>query len=152
MSYNLTISENNLVARALRCLEKQLRYNSEMLNSSQSVKAFLQLQLANEPNEIFSALFLDNQFRLLAFEKIFNGTINESTIYPRIVVQKALAHNAAKVIFAHNHPSGNIQPSGADREITRDLRKILSIISVDAVDHIIVTHKETFSFSENNLI
>jgi DNA repair protein RadC len=152
MSYNLTTSENKLVARALRCLEKQLRYNSETLNSSQSIKAFLQLQLANEPNEIFSVLFLDSHFRLLAFEKIFNGTVNESIVYPRVIVQKALAHNAAKVVFAHNHPSGNLQPSGADREMTRDLRNILSIISVDAVDHVIVSHRGTFSFSENNLI
>ncbi len=148
----LTLSENKLVARALRCLEKQLCYNSEILNSSKSVKAFLQLQLANEPNEVFAVLFLDNQHRLLAFEKIFYGTINESAVYPRVVVQKALLHNAAKVIFAHNHPSGFAKPSDSDKKMNNELQFILSIISVIAVDHIIVSSKETFSFKEHNLM
>jgi DNA repair protein RadC len=151
-SSNLSPSENKLVVRALRCLEKQFRYNSEILNGLLSVNSYLQLHLANEPNEVFAVLFLDNQFGLLAFEKLFHGTINESAVYPRVVVQKALAHNAAKVIFAHNHPSHNCQPSGADREITRELQKILSIVSVTVVDHIIVSAKECFSFAKHGLI
>jgi DNA repair protein RadC len=151
-TYSLTPSETKLVSRALRCLEKCLRYNSEKLNSSHLVCSYLRLHLADERNEVFAVLFLDSHHRLLAFEKLFHGSINESAVYPRVVVQKALEHNAAKVIFAHNHPSGNCDPSNADREITRELQKILSIVSVTAVDHIIVGRENSFSFSEHGLM
>jgi DNA repair protein RadC len=151
-SCSLSSTETKLMARALRCLEKRLRYNSEILNNSQDVCTYLQLQLAEERNELFAVLFLDSQHRLLAFEKLFFGTINESAVYPRVIVQKALEYNAAKVIFAHNHPSGSCNPSSGDKEVTRDLQKILSIVSVTALDHIIVSHKSTYSFAEHGLM
>ncbi len=145
-------TETKLVARALRCLEKRLRYHSEILNNPQHVCSYLRLHLAEERNEVFAVLFLDNQNRLLAFEKLFFGTINEATIYPRVVVQKALDHNASKVIFAHNHPSDNCDPSQTDKEITRDLQRVLSVMNITAVDHIIVSRKNTYSFAANGLM
>jgi DNA repair protein RadC len=150
--YSLNPSETKLVARALRCLEKRLRYNSEPLNNSPYVSSYLRLNLADERNEVFAVLFLDNHHRLLAFEKLFYGSINESTVYPRVVVQKALEYNAAKVIFAHNHPSGNCDPSNEDKEITRELKRILAIVSVTAVDHIIVAREKCYSFAEHGLM
>jgi DNA repair protein RadC len=148
----LTLSETKLVKRALRCLEKRLRYHSDILSSSQDVRSYLQLNLADEMNEVFAVVFLDNQNRLLAFEKLFYGTINESTVYPRVIVQRALAYNAAKVIFAHTHPSGNCIPSDHDKELTRDLQKILAMVSVIAIDHIIVARENSYSFAENGLM
>ncbi|MEO8402614.1 MAG: JAB domain-containing protein [Gammaproteobacteria bacterium] len=144
--------ESKLVARALRCLEKRLRYCSETLTDSCSVRSYLQLHLATEKSEVFAVLFLDNSNRLLAFEKLFYGTINESMVYPRTVIQKALEHNAAKVILAHNHPSSNCNPSHADEQITRDLKRILSIIDVNVIDHVIVSHQSSYSFAENGLL
>jgi DNA repair protein RadC len=94
-TYSLTPSETKLVSRALRCLEKCLRYNSEKLNSSHLVCSYLRLHLADERNEVFAVLFLDSHHRLLAFEKLFHGSINESAVYPRVVVQKALEHKCA---------------------------------------------------------
>ena len=150
--YSLNPSETKLVARALRCLEKHLRYNSEILNSSHYVSSYLRLNLADERNEVFAVLFLDSHHRLLAFEKLFYGSINESAVYPRVVVQKALEYNAAKVIFAHTHPSGNCSPSKADIEITHELKQILSIVSVIAIDHIIVARENSYSFAEHGLM
>jgi DNA repair protein RadC len=150
--YSLSLSEEKLVTRALRCLEKRLRYNSETLNSSSYVSSYLRLNLADEKNEVFAVLFLDSHHRLLAFEKLFYGTINESVVYPRVVVQKALEYNAAKVIFAHNHPSGNCTPSNSDEEMTRELKRILSIVSIIVVDHVIVTRENSYSFAEHGLM
>ncbi|MEO8964710.1 MAG: DNA repair protein RadC [Gammaproteobacteria bacterium] len=151
-AYSLKPKETKLVARALRCLEKRLRYNSETLSNPQDVCSYLRLHLAEERNEVFAVIFIDNHNRLLAFEKLFLGTINESAVYPRVVVQKALEHNAAKVILAHTHPSGHADPSNADIEITRDLQRILSIISVTVIDHIIVARENSYSFAEHGLM
>ncbi len=147
-----TDSESKLVTRALRCLEKRLRYCSETLSDSRLVRAYLQLHLADEKSEVFAVLFLDNQNGLLTFEKLFYGTINESVVYPRTVIQKALEYNAAKVILAHNHPSSNCKPSREDEQMTRDLKRILSIIDVEVIDHIIISHQNSYSFADNGLL
>lgn len=160
---NTTISKNRksnayanpdkLISKALRCLEGQLRYTAgEVLTTSQNVCNYLRLQLAQERNEVFSVLFLDNHHRLLAFEKMFYGTINESVVYPRGVIQKALEFNASAVIMAHNHPSGNIQPSQADIKLTEDLKNVLGVMNIKMLDHIIVSHQETLSFAEQGLL
>jgi DNA repair protein RadC len=144
---------DKLISAALLCLENRLTYKTGiLLNNSRNVSAYVRLQLAQEKNEVFSVLFLDNAYRLLAFEKMFYGTINETMIYPRCVIQKALEHNAAAVIAAHNHPSGNSKPSDADKEITKQLKTILEVMDVKLVDHLIVTHQETYSFAEKGIL
>jgi DNA repair protein RadC len=95
---------------------------------------------------------MDNQHRLLSFERLFTGTVNEAVVYPRCVVQKALHFNAASIIVAHNHPSGVVKPSYADERVTSDLKKILEIINVKMLDHIVVTLTETYSFAEHGLL
>lgn len=152
-SSSLTYQEQNrFIERALRCLENRFRYSSDRLNNSKDVASFLQLQLAEEKNEVFGAIFLNNQHCFLGFEKLFYGTINESTVYPRRVMQKALEHNAAAIIVAHNHPSGYCHPSQADEEMTQSLKKALSLFDIKLLDHIIVSHTNTFSFAENSLL
>jgi DNA repair protein RadC len=95
---------------------------------------------------------LDNQHRLLAYDEIFQGTIDESAVYPREVVKKALARNAAAAIFAHNHPSGVAEPSQSDIHITRRLQQALDLVSVRVVDHMIVGNRDVVSFAERGLI
>jgi DNA repair protein RadC len=108
----------------------------------------LQAQLRSEAREIFAALFLDNQHRVLAFERLFAGTIDSAMVYPREVVKHALRCNAAALIVAHNHPSGVAEPSQSDRRITERLRDSLALVDVRLVDHIVVGANDCVSFSE----
>ena len=146
--------DEKLISQALRCLESKMKYTSnEYFLSSKQVGAYFQLQIAAEKNEIFSVMFMNNKHQLISFEKMFYGTINEAVVYPRSIVQKALELNAAVVIVGHNHPSsGEAMPSEADINITKDLKKILGLISVKLLDHIIVTATGAFSFSDHQLI
>ena len=146
-------NDDELISKAIHCLENKLRYGTdEKMNSSKVVSAFIRLQLAMEREDVFAVLFLDNHFRLIAFEKLFYGTINEAAIYPRKIVTKALEHNAAKMIIAHNHPSGVCKPSDADIAVTKKLSEILQIIDVVLVDHVIASHLGTYSFAEHALL
>ncbi len=124
----------------------------ETLHDSQLTKRFLTHQLKNYSHEVFACLFLDSHNRLLCFEELFHGTINEANVYPREVVKRALAHNAAKVIFAHNHPSGSAIPSDADQALTQRLKQALALIDIGVIDHIVIGHKEAFSFAEHGWI
>ena len=124
----------------------------EALNSSQNAKRFLGNRLRDYPHEVFACLFLDSHHRLLCFEELFHGTINETNVYPREVVKRGLAHNAAKVILAHNHPSGNPTPSQADCDITRLLKQALALIDIQVVDHIVIGHKQSISLVEEGYL
>ncbi len=131
--------------------ERAKRYATLTLTSSQAVKRYLMLQLQDLEHEVFACLFLDNQNRLIVFETLFQGTIDGASVYPREVVRRVLAHNAAAVIFAHNHPSGLVEPSRADHNITKRLKDALALIEVRVLDHIIIG-SECLSFSENGWI
>lgn len=150
---DLYSNDDELITNALRCLETRLKYSHDQpMNSSKNVKNFLQLQLAVEKNEVFAVLFMDSHFRLLAFEKMFHGSIHEAVVYPRCVIQKALESNAARVILAHNHPSNILLPSEADKKLTKDLVNILKIVDIKVTDHVIVGTLGTFSFAEEGLL
>lgn len=123
-----------------------------VLNNSEVVKQFLLTHFREKVHETFACLFLDGQMRLLAFEELFQGTIDEAAVYPREIVRRAMRHNAAKIILAHNHPSGCPEPSQADKHITRVLAQTLSVLDMKIVDHIIVGGADSFSFAESNLI
>ena len=112
---------------------------------------FLQLALAQEKNEVFSAIFLNNKHKVLSFEPLFTGTIDGAAVYPRVVVQQALACNAAAVIFAHNHPSGCCEPSRADQQITKRLTDALALIDVRVLDHFVVSRSEWVSLAERGM-
>jgi DNA repair protein RadC len=118
------------------------------INTSHDVKEFLTNKLRNLPIEIFACLFLNNRNHVINFEELFRGSLNETSVYPREVVKRALSHNAAKVILVHNHPSGHPYPSQADKEMTETLKQALALIEVKVIDHIVVGNPEVFSFAE----
>jgi DNA repair protein RadC len=122
------------------------------LNNSKATQQFLVNCLRHYPNEVFACLFLDNHYRLIQFEELFHGTINEATIYPREIVRRALIHNAAHLILAHNHPSGSPDPSEADKNITHHIKQALALVDINVIDHIIIGNPENFSFAEAGII
>jgi DNA repair protein RadC len=122
------------------------------LTSPDATRAFLLAQLRDRPYEVFCCLHLDNRHRLIAFEELFRGTIDGASVHPREVVRQTLAHNAAAVIVAHNHPSGVAEPSQADELITRRLREALALIDVRLLDHLIVGDGACTSLAEHGLL
>ena len=123
-----------------------------VFESPAAVKSYLQLQLAQLTREVFAVLFLDHQQRLLAFETLFQGTLSQTSVYPREVVKRALALNASAVILAHNHPSGVAEPSRADEFLTKSLKDALALVDVRVIDHIVVGTGSTVSFAERGLL
>ncbi|KFX24006.1 DNA repair protein RadC [Pectobacterium atrosepticum] len=142
-----TEREARVINMALALLERKVR-KREAMTSPEDVKAYLRFKLEHIEREVFVAMFLNNQNRLIACEFLFAGTINSVEVHPHEVVRRAVLLNAAAVIFAHNHPSGNAEPSNADRQITEKLTNALSLIEVRVLDHIIVGHGEIVSFAE----
>ena len=145
--------DDTIIESALKILESRISYSSDspILTSPQASKDYVKLQLATYEHEVFACLFLDNKHRVIAFEKLFRGTIDSSSVYPREVVKASLSHNAAAVIFAHNHPSGIAEPSQSDIQITRRLTEALQLIDVRVLDHLVVG-EDVVSFAERGLI
>ena len=125
--------------------------HGDALCSPEDTRQYLSAELRSCPHEVFACLFLDNRHRVLTFEKLFYGTIDGASVYPREVVRRAIAHNAAAVIFAHNHPSGVAEPSEADKQITQRLKDALALIEVRVLDHMVVGD-EVVSFAESGLL
>lgn len=123
----------------------------DTLSSPQDTRQYLSSQLRDYPHEVFAVLFLDQRHRVICFEELFRGTIDGASVYPREVVKKALQHNAAALIFAHNHPSGVAEPSQADEQITRRLINALKLVDVRVLDHFVVGD-EVVSFAERGLL
>lgn len=123
----------------------------DALCSPDDTRHYLHAELHSYPHEVFACLFLDNRNRVLAFEKLFYGTIDGASVYPREVVRRAIDNNAAAVIFAHNHPSGVAEPSSADRQITQRLKDALALIDVRVLDHMVIGD-EVVSFAERGLL
>ncbi len=123
-----------------------------LLNSSSKVKQYITAQLRHQRSEVFAALFVDNQNRLLQYHELFKGTINAAAVYPREVVMAALKHHAAAVIFAHNHPSGLAEPSQSDQAITGTLKDALQLVDISVLDHLIVGEGKVYSFAEHGLL
>ena len=136
---------------ARRALKEQSKQR-DALNSPQAVRDYLRLQLGSREYEVFVVVFLDTQNRVVAIEELFRGSLKETSVYPREVVKRALAHNAAAVIFAHNHPSGVAEPSRADEAITQALKQALALVDVRVLDHFIVAAGGGVSLAERGLI
>ena len=136
---------------ARRALSAQLKQQT-LFNSPEAVRDYLQLQLGSRPYEVFAVLFLDTQHRLIVLEELFRGTLTQTSVYPREVVVRALALNAASVVLAHNHPSGTAQPSRADEALTQTLKAALGLVDVRVLDHFVVTSTETVSMAERGLL
>lgn len=141
------------VARELiqRDLLAQMR-ERPVLDSPGTLREWLRLHCAGLEHEVFVVMHLDAQYRLISIEQLFRGTLTQTSVYPREVVKASLAHNAAAVVFAHNHPSGSPEPSRADESITQTLKSVLSLFDIRVLDHFIVAGTQHYSFAEHGLI
>ena len=134
-----------------RYLEAEMKRDN-LLISPESTRKYLKARLRAYAHEVFACIFLDNRHRVIEFEELFNGTIDGASIHPREVVKRALFHNAAAVIFAHNHPSGVAEPSQSDLAITRRLNDALALVDIRVLDHFIVGDQEVLSFAERGIL
>ncbi|MDA7855867.1 DNA repair protein RadC [Pseudomonadales bacterium] len=150
-STDLNAFEELTIQEAIKILDSRLKTHEVITNVS-DVKRFCRLHIAQERDEHFCSLFLDSQHRMIAFERLFSGTIDSASIYPRVVVRRALELNAAAIIFTHNHPSGVTEPSQSDIAITKRLTDALSLIDVRVLDHMIAGMSGITSMAEKGLI
>lgn len=150
--HTLTARERTALDRALEIIGRRMTVCDVAYDSPTAVKQYLHLQLAAETSEHFGVLFLNSQNRGIAFERMFSGTLTETSVYPREVVLAALRHHAAAVILAHNHPSGSVQPSRADEALTRQLKMALALVDVRVLDHVIVAPGEALSMAEKGMV
>lgn len=134
-----------------RYLEEELILG-DTLNNSETTKRFLANRLKDHPHEVFACLFLNNHHQILGFEELFHGTLTEANIYPRELIKRCLSHNAAKIILAHNHPSGNPNPSQSDIDATISLKTALAYVDIQVIDHIVIGHHTHVSLAEMGLI
>lgn len=144
--------EDWIIKQAFVLLEHRIFKAGPKLCSPSVVRDYLRLKLVAEPNEVFAVVFLDHQHQVLAYEPLFKGTVDATTVYPRVVVQRALALNATSLILAHQHPSGNTEPSAADRTLTERLRSALATVDVRVLDHFIIGKGTPYSFAEAGLL
>lgn len=139
-----------LVESAIRLMEEKISYVDVV--DPQWVKDYARLNLAPLPYECFGVFFLDAQHRFMSHEVMFRGTLTQTSVYPRELVRGALMINAAAVIIYHNHPSGSLEPSMADRNLTKTLRDALNLVDVKLLDHLIVSSEGVTAFSERGLM
>ena len=145
------MSEDKIIERALKILDGRIRHG-DALNSPRAVRDYLRLTFAEKEHEVFITIFLDAQNRVIEVEEMFRGTLSQTSVFPREVVKAALRHNAAAVIFAHNHPSGVNEPSHADEALTRALKQALALVDVKVLDHFVVAGAGAMSFAERGLL
>lgn len=150
--HGLPDHERGVIDAALGILGRYLGEPGAVLLSPESVRQFMRLHLGGEKNEVFAVLYLDSQHRAIAFETPFNGTLAETSVYPREIARAALGHNAASVVLAHNHPSGTTLPSRADEQLTQTLKAALQVLDVRVLDHFIVTNQDAVSMAELGLV
>lgn len=136
---------------ARRAMAEQLS-KRPALASPEAVARYLQLHLAGRAHEVFAVLFLDGQHRLIALEEMFRGTLTRTSVYPKEVVLRALHHHAGAVILAHNHPSGHVQASPADRAITQNIQAALGLMDIQVLDHVIVAPGAALSMASQGWI
>lgn len=146
------VEEDRAIYRAMGIIDKRLRAPGAAMPSSEDVRTFLRLALAEEERECVLVMLLDAQLRLIESRVLFAGSLTCATIHPREVVKFALQHNAAAAILAHNHPGGTVVPSVEDIEITKVVKEALGLIDVEMLDHMIVAQREVVSFVESALI
>lgn len=147
------ISAEQLIEEAKELLQAMLAKSEyQSFESPNQVRDFLKLNLAAREREVFACLYLDNRHRMIAFEELFFGTIDGASVHPREVVKSALAHNAAAIILAHNHPSGIAEPSQADQRITQRLKEALALVDIRTLDHFVIGSDEPVSFAERGLL
>lgn len=151
-SQGMADHEQAVIGAALAILGTRLREPGAVMDTPMQVRRFLTLHLAGRRREAFGVMFLDGQHRVIAFEVMFEGTLMQTSVFPREVARRAFELDAAAVILAHNHPSGNPEPSRADKYLTQTMKAALALIDVRTLDHVIVGGLDTFSFAERGLM
>ncbi|HEJ4140367.1 TPA: DNA repair protein RadC [Pseudomonas aeruginosa] len=147
----LLASADQILEAARQAIEQKMQRGAEF-SSPAVVKEYLRNMLAGFEHEVFAVMFLDTRHRLIEYAEMFRGTIDSASVYPREVVKAALRLNAGAVVLSHNHPSGNPEPSQADKALTQRLKDALALVEVRTLDHIIVAGSDTVSFAERGLI
>ena len=148
----LPLTAQRTIKRALTLLDRHLRETGVAFTSTQAARDWLKLKMAGLEREEFMVLYLNQQNQLIAHETLFAGSISSTEVHPREVVKRALYFNAAAVLFAHNHPSGDITPSQADKTITQRLVQALQLVDIRVPDHLIVGGTQILSFAEHGLL
>ena len=144
-------TEDDVVRTALNILEQRLEYGP-IMGDPETVRTYLKLEVMGLEHEVFGCLWLNNRHGVIRLNPLFRGTINAAAVYPREVVKEALQVNAAGVIFYHNHPSGDPEPSSADRALTERLKTALATVDISVLDHIVIGGNKSVSFAERGLI
>lgn len=150
--YGLQARERDVLDQALAIVGRSFKKRHGVFSSPGAVKQYLHLQLAGERCEKFAVLYLDVKHRLIAFEIAFTGTLTQTSVYPREIITAALAHGAAAVVIAHNHPSGSTAPSRADEALTQTLKAALTLVEIHLLDHVIVGDGDALSMAERGMI
>ena len=145
------VHSNEVLAQAEKILLEQIQ-RGEAFQDPNAVKRFLTVRLGTLESEVFSILFLDNRHRLIAFEELFQGTIDGCSVHIREIIKRALTLNAAAIIIAHNHPSGVPEPSQADQRLTSRIKDAMALLDIRVLDHLIVGGPEVVSFAERGLL
>ncbi|MBX6317215.1 MAG: DNA repair protein RadC [Pigmentiphaga sp.] len=147
-----TVDNDRIIEQAIAILERRIFATGPRLTGLEGAREYLRLKLLQEPNEVFVVVFLTTRHRVIACEALFRGTIDGAEVHPRVVVQRALALNAAALIVAHQHPSGDTTPSAADRAITNRLKDALSLVDIRLLDHFIIGKGTPYSFAASGLL
>jgi DNA repair protein RadC len=150
--HGLAARERGVIDRALEIVGRCLRQSGACMAHPDAVKQYIRLHIGGETVEVFCVMYLDAQNRVIAFDKLFTGTLTQTSVYPREVVRSALAHGADAVILTHNHPSGAIHPSRADEALTQTLKEALALVDVRVLDHVIVSGDKALSMAEKGLL
>lgn len=145
-------ADDAVVEQALRIIEARMRQGGPALSSPNHVGEYFRLRISHLEHEAFWVVLLDAQNRAIHMEELFRGTLTQTPVFPREVVKLALKHNAAGALFAHNHPSGTLDPSNSDVRLTETLKKALALIDVRVLDHFIVSPAGHLSFAERGLL
>lgn len=145
------VTENDILLMARQLASLRLR-KGRALTSPKEAFSHLQTLLADYEHEVFALLMLDSRHRVIAFEEVFRGTLDGASVYPREIVKIALEHNAAAIILVHNHPSGDPEPSQADRNLTTKLQDALNLVGVRTLDHVVVGQKDCVSLAERGYL
>lgn len=145
------LSREDILAAAQQIAQDRLA-RGRLLDSPTVVADYLRPLLGHLEHEVFMVIFLDSQHRVIARETLFTGTVNAANVWPREVVKRVLHHNAAAVILAHNHPSGVVRPSAADRQITKRIQDALELVGTQVLDHLIVSFEDQLSFAQEGLL
>ena len=151
-STTLQTREDRAIYRALKILESRMKVGGDEIATPNGARDYLRLLLGDEDREVFAVVFLDAQNRVITCEPMFYGTLTQIAVYPREVVRRAMYHNAAAVLLAHNHPSGNTDPSHADLDLTYRLMELLKHFDIRVLDHLIVAGMESISLRECGLL